>query len=175
MVGSVRAPGPLGRARIVARSPQARCVRARAASVAKPESSVAVNEGDVYDVVVVGGGIAGLMTGLALQTKHSDSVGSFLVTEARERVGGNITSCSDDKYIWEEGPNSCQPSDAVLEAAVRSTSVANVFPAVLPPQMRRNCNLSIIAALVCAGLVRDGSCAWSSRPRASWREITRPG
>jgi protoporphyrinogen/coproporphyrinogen III oxidase len=72
----------------------------------------------VYDAVVVGAGISGLVTALALDTKHRSTVSSVLVTEARERVGGNITSCRNDKYVWEEGPNSFQPSDSVLEAAV---------------------------------------------------------
>ena len=44
---------------------------------------------------------------------------NFLVTEARERVGGNITSMSGGGYIWEEGPNSFQPNDAMLQIAVR--------------------------------------------------------
>lgn len=72
----------------------------------------------VYDTVVVGAGISGLVTAQALATKHADSVHNFLVTEARERVGGNITSMSGDGYIWEEGPNSFQPNDAMLMAAV---------------------------------------------------------
>jgi oxygen-dependent protoporphyrinogen oxidase len=51
-----------------------------------------------------------------------------LVTEARERVGGNITSVSGDGYIWEEGPNSCQPSDAFLKMAVRPSHLDNMPP-----------------------------------------------
>jgi oxygen-dependent protoporphyrinogen oxidase len=47
-------------------------------------------------------------------------VGHLLVTEGRERVGGNITTVANagEGYLWEEGPNSFQPSDAMLKAAV---------------------------------------------------------
>ena len=93
--------------------------------MASPRSSVRAAAGGngngepVYDTIVVGAGISGLVTAQALATKHSDTVGSFLVTEARERVGGNITSMAGDGYVWEEGPNSFQPNDAMLTAAVR--------------------------------------------------------
>ena len=46
----------------------------------------------------------------------------LLLTEARNRVGGNITTRSGDGYLWEEGPNSFQPSDAMLKAAVRRST-----------------------------------------------------
>lgn len=73
-----------------------------------------------YDVVVVGAGISGLVTAQALLTDHASEVSSVLVTEARERVGGNITTRSDPSqgYLWEEGPNSFQPNDSMLKAAV---------------------------------------------------------
>lgn len=72
-----------------------------------------------YDVVIVGAGVSGLCTAQALASKHSDSVGSVLVTEARDRVGGNITTVSNDEgYLWEEGPNSFTPNDAILGIAV---------------------------------------------------------
>lgn len=70
----------------------------------------------VYDAIVVGGGLSGLVTGQALAAQHGMS--NFLVTEARERVGGNITSMSGDGYVWEEGPNSFQPNDSMLQVAV---------------------------------------------------------
>lgn len=69
-----------------------------------------------YDTVIVGGGIYGLVTAQALASKHG--ITNFLVTEARERVGGNITSLEKDGFIWEEGPNSFQPNDAMLQIAV---------------------------------------------------------
>lgn len=75
-------------------------------------------DAEVLDTVVVGAGISGLVTAQALVTKHGDKVKSFLVTEGRERVGGNITSMQGDGYVWEDGPNSFQPNDAMLQAAV---------------------------------------------------------
>eukprot|EP00210_Caulerpa_lentillifera_P001614 g1552.t1 len=72
-----------------------------------------------YDAVIVGGGISGLCTAHVLSTDHKSSVPKFLLTEARGRLGGNITSRENDAgYIWEEGPNSCTPSDGFLKMAV---------------------------------------------------------
>ena len=68
---------------------------------------------------MVGGGISGLTTAQAFAADHSDAVANFLITEARDRVGGNITTkSSKEGYLWEEGPNSFQPNDAMLKAAV---------------------------------------------------------
>lgn len=73
------------------------------------------------DCVIVGAGISGLSIAQALVTKHSDAVsGGLIVTEARDRVGGNITTVETDGYLWEEGPNSFQPSDPMLTLAVDS-------------------------------------------------------
>ena len=46
----------------------------------------------VLDCVVVGGGVSGLCIAQALDTKHGAAARRLLVTEARERVGGNITT-----------------------------------------------------------------------------------
>ncbi|XP_078158608.1 flavin containing amine oxidoreductase family [Carex rostrata] len=72
------------------------------------------------ECVVVGAGISGLCTAQALATRHGMSADdSILVTEAGDRVGGNITTVENSNgYLWEEGPNSFQPSDAVLTAAI---------------------------------------------------------
>jgi oxygen-dependent protoporphyrinogen oxidase len=98
--------------------------RRRAAAPAKPVAVAAAatangaspSETEVLDAVIVGAGISGLVTAMALDRNHKNV--RFLVTEARERVGGNITSMQDDKYVWEEGPNSFQPNDSMLRAAV---------------------------------------------------------
>ncbi|KAL6219670.1 hypothetical protein ACLB2K_007429 [Fragaria x ananassa] len=68
--------------------------------------------------VVVGGGISGLCIAEALATKHNDAVPNVIVTEARDRVGGNIITVERDGYLWEEGPNSFQPSDSMLTMLV---------------------------------------------------------
>lgn len=69
--------------------------------------------------MIVGGGISGLCIAQALATKHRDVVSNVIVTEARGRVGGNITTVERDGYLWEEGPNSFQPSDPMLTMVVR--------------------------------------------------------
>lgn len=72
------------------------------------------------DCVVVGGGISGLCIAQALATKHSDVAPNVIVTEARDRVGGNIVTVERDGYLWEEGPNSFQVSDPMLTMVVRA-------------------------------------------------------
>ncbi|KAL3572240.1 hypothetical protein D5086_026144 [Populus alba] len=72
------------------------------------------------DCVIVGGGISGLCIAQALATKHWDVAPNVIVTEARDRVGGNITTLERDGYLWEEGPNSFQPSDPILTMVVDS-------------------------------------------------------
>nr|GEX36984.1 protoporphyrinogen oxidase 1, chloroplastic [Tanacetum cinerariifolium] len=82
-----------------------------------PAADVSHSEG-LLDCVVVGGGISGLCIAQALATKHATK--EVIVTEARERVGGNISTVERDGYLWEEGPNSFQPSDAMLTMVVDS-------------------------------------------------------
>lgn len=90
------------------------------ASASPENGSASTSDAEsVLDCVIVGGGISGLCTALAFKAEHGSTVKKFLLTEGRERVGGNITTVSNDEgYLWEEGPNSFQPSDAVLKAAV---------------------------------------------------------
>jgi protoporphyrinogen/coproporphyrinogen III oxidase len=98
----------------------ARSTSASAASPVSDAPSASFSEGDILDAIVVGAGISGLTTALALRTNHAAAVRSLLVTEARDRVGGNITSMANDEegLLWEEGPNSFQPNDFMLKAAV---------------------------------------------------------
>uniref|UniRef100_A0A803NQ31 protoporphyrinogen oxidase n=1 Tax=Cannabis sativa TaxID=3483 RepID=A0A803NQ31_CANSA len=77
-------------------------------------------DGALADAVVVGGGISGLCIAQALATKHPNAAPNLILTEATDRVGGNITTIERDGYLWEEGPNSFQPSDPMLTMAVDS-------------------------------------------------------
>ena len=80
----------------------------------------------IHEVVIVGGGISGLSAAVALLKQAPTLAASdIIVTESRSRVGGNITTCATPtpspnptRYLWEEGPNSFQPSDAVLRMIV---------------------------------------------------------
>ncbi|KAK8614459.1 hypothetical protein V6N13_068259 [Hibiscus sabdariffa] len=70
--------------------------------------------------MIVGGGINGLCIAQALATKYRDVTSNVIVMKARVRVGGNITTVERDGYLWEEGPNSFQPSDPILTMVVDS-------------------------------------------------------
>ncbi|CAN0885159.1 Protoporphyrinogen oxidase 1, chloroplastic [Linum grandiflorum] len=72
------------------------------------------------DCVIVGGGISGLCIAQALATKHNQVAQNVIVAEASDRVGGNIITVERDGYLWEEGPNSFQPSDSMLSLVVDS-------------------------------------------------------
>lgn len=76
----------------------------------------------LLDCVVVGAGVSGLCTAQALRTEHESELPRILVTEARERVGGNITTVEKDGYLWEEGPNSFQPGVPMLKMIVRNSA-----------------------------------------------------
>ena len=88
----------------------------RPARGALARTQAAAGEQQVQECVIIGGGLSGLVTGQVLASKHG--IRDFLVTEARERVGGNITSMEGGGYIWEEGPNSFTPNDSMLQIAV---------------------------------------------------------
>ncbi|KAK4738072.1 hypothetical protein R3W88_001769 [Solanum pinnatisectum] len=87
-------------------------------SVAKdytvPPSEVDDNQLTELDCVVVGAGISGLCIAKVISANYPN----LMVTEARDRAGGNITTVERDGYLWEEGPNSFQPSDPMLTMAV---------------------------------------------------------
>ncbi|KFK30747.1 hypothetical protein AALP_AA6G021700 [Arabis alpina] len=72
------------------------------------------------DCVIVGGGISGLCIAQALVTKHPEAAPNLIVTEAKDRVGGNIITREENGFLWEEGPNSFQPSDPMLTMVVDS-------------------------------------------------------
>ena len=45
---------------------------------------------------------------------------TFLVTESKALIGGNISTVKNDEgFMWENGPNSFQPGDPMLRMTVR--------------------------------------------------------
>ncbi|RZB41367.1 Protoporphyrinogen oxidase 1, chloroplastic, partial [Glycine soja] len=95
-------------------NPILRCSIAEESTASPPKT----RDSAPVDCVVVGGGVSGLCIAQALATKHANA--NVVVTEARDRVGGNITTMERDGYLWEEGPNSFQPSDPMLTMVVDS-------------------------------------------------------
>ncbi|XP_076906434.1 protoporphyrinogen oxidase 1, chloroplastic-like [Bidens hawaiensis] len=96
-----------------------RCSIAKDSQTSTPVSADSSSQ-PLLDCVIVGAGISGLCIAQALATKHADVSADVIVTEARDRVGGNISTVERDGYLWEEGPNSFQPSDPMLTMVVDS-------------------------------------------------------
>lgn len=96
----------------------------------RSSTSSGQTDSEVLDCVIVGAGISGLTLAQAFASEHSSSVSKVLITEAQDRVGGNITSKkSEDGFLYETGPNSFQPGDPVLKLAVCILQpLTNPFP-----------------------------------------------
>lgn len=92
-----------------------RCSIAEGPTIPSPRTS---GYSETADCVVVGGGISGPCNAQAIANKHAGVAPNVVVTEARDRVGVNITTVERDGYLWEEGPNSFQPSDPILTLVV---------------------------------------------------------
>ncbi|KAG8922870.1 hypothetical protein FRC01_013500, partial [Tulasnella sp. 417] len=53
---------------------------------------------DTYDVLILGGGVAGV---LAAQQLHEAGIDNFLIVEARDELGGRMHSYNIDNYTVE--------------------------------------------------------------------------
>lgn len=76
-------------------------------------------EGERVACVVVGSGVSGMSAAFRAQRDIAAGKGRgrVVVTEGRDRVGGNVTTRKADGFLWEEGPNSFQPGDGIMTAA----------------------------------------------------------
>ncbi len=95
---------------------------APAQTASRRPKATANTDSELLDCVIVGAGISGLTLAQAFASEHSGTVAKVIITEAQDRVGGNITTKKADGFQYETGPNSFQPSDPVLKLAVSSKS-----------------------------------------------------
>ncbi len=152
-----------------------RSSRRAAVRVCAQAAGSAASPSGVVDVVIVGGGLSGLVAGQALAAKHG--VSNFLVTEARERVGGNITSMEGNGYVWEEGPNSFQPNDAMLQIAVRRRApriltISSSLQLFSLTSRRYSCCCVRLATCACACV--DAGGLWLREGPGLWRPAGAP-
>ncbi len=83
-------------------------------AVGNTGAAAIANWGETLDVVIVGAGLTGLTTAHELGIKSSNPVQKLLVLEAGNRVGGCVTTQSQDGFLWEEGPNSFSANPELL-------------------------------------------------------------
>ena len=66
------------------------------------------------DCLIIGSGISGSC--LAFHLKHNHGIDNLILAERNAVVGGNVISRSNDEgFVWEEGPNSFQPTPAICQ------------------------------------------------------------
>lgn len=66
------------------------------------------NEPREVDCLVVGSGVSG--STLAFNLVKNQGITNILMVESNPTVGGNLISKEQDGFVWEEGPNSFQPT-----------------------------------------------------------------
>ena len=88
-----------------------------ALQAAKPDKEV--------DCLVVGSGISG--ASLAFNLVHNHNLDNVLLVEANSVTGGNLISKENDEgFVWEEGPNSFQPTPYLCRLIHETNTTADL-------------------------------------------------
>ena len=124
---------------------------------------VVVRSATEVDVCVVGSGVSG--SSLAHFLAKDVSV---LLAEARSEVGGNVISKEKDGFIWEEGPNSFQPTPAVMQLAYEAECASELVLAdkTLPPWVFYDGKLRPLPKNLPGDLLNFDLLSWPGKIRA---------